>query len=710
MEFYTAYKEGRPVRLSEETRKFAYESLNHKYGQDTRKTPFVSLDYVPEEDYSSMSPLDRYDLAIRTIASKAPIRICDGEKISGAATLGGAISHVVPAQRDGKTIFGSVSHLTIDYEKVLKTGLIGLRREVSAALKTHEDERKIRFLHSAITNIDSMVLWHRRYLEALKGRPEYRENYRNLSRVPLVPAETFYEAVQCIWFVFAYTRLCGNWPGIGRIDLLLGEYLRHDMAMGILTIEEAREILAHFFIKGCEWVSGGNYGSGDAQHYQNIVLSGVDSEGKDITNDVTYLVLDIIEELGISDFPVTVRISSNSSEKLLHKVAEVIRHGGGVIAVYNEDLIVKSLTEYGYDIKEARNYANDGCWEVQIPGKTYFIYAPFDSLAILQRKVLMGYENVPEYGSFEELYAAFAKELKEQVDAIGRGGLGRFERLADGSLRKKPSLPCTVISLFEIGCIENAASYYEGGPVYEVYSPHIGGLADTVNSLYAINKLVFCEKKVTFSQLMEILAKNWEGYEDLRCYVSEKYTYYGNDNDEVDAIACRILEDFASYCKMQDGICPIMFPGGVSTFGRQIEWSRNRLASPFGRRSGEVLSGNANPTPGTDLKGATAIIKSYCKADLSKLQTGAALDIRLMPSDVAAEKGLETLASLIRGFVSLGGFFLQMDIADRNVLIDAQAHPENYQTLSVRVSGWNARFVTLNKEWQDMLIQETKGE
>lgn len=710
MTFYTTYKGGRPIRLPWETRQFAYDSLNHKYGLQTRQNPYVSIDYVDEEAYEKLSDIDKYDIAIRAIASKAPIRICENEKISGAATLGGAISHVVPATRKGKVVFGSISHLTIDYETVLKTGLIGLRKEIVAALKNHDGNREKRFLYSAITNIDSMVLWHRRYLEELKIRPEYRQNYNNLLKVPLVPAENFYQAVQSIWFVFAFTRLCGNWPGIGRIDLLLGEYLQKDLDKGVITLDEARDILAHFFIKGCEWICGGDYGSGDAQHYQNIVLSGVDNRGNDVTNQVTYLVLDIIEELGISDFPVTVRIGANSSDKLLKRVSEVIRHGGGVVAVYNEDLVIKALTEYGYKLEEARNYANDGCWEVQIPGKTFFIYAPFDSLALLQRQVLCNYENPPEFSSFEELYAAFSQALKSQVEAIGQIGRNRFVTLEDGSLDHRHEIPCTVVSLFERGCIEKGRSYFEGGPDYEVLSPHIGGLPDTVNSLYAINKLVFCEKKVTFSQFMNILKNNWEGHEDLRQYVSQKYTYYGNDSDEVDKLACRILEDFSTYCKLQDGRCPVMFPPGVSTFGRQIEWSHNRGATAFGRPGGAVLSGNMNPTPGTDLKGVTAIIKSYCKADLSKMITGAALDIRLMPSDVDGDKGLETLTALIQGFVSLGGFFMQMDIADRHVLEDAREHPENYQTLSVRVSGWNARFVTLNKEWQDMLIQETKGE
>ena len=157
-----------------------------------------------------------------------------------------------------------------------------------------------------------------------------------------------------------------------------------------------------------------------------------------------------------------------------------------------------------------------------------------------------------------------------------------------------------------------------------------------------------------------------------------------------------------------NGKCGYRFPAGVSTFGRQLEWAPERLATPFGRKAHEVLAANCSPTPNTDKEGATAIIRSYCKADLSKLATGAALDIKLLPSSVEGEDGLEALISLIRGFVSLGGFFMQPDVVDSSLLLEAQAHPEDYQTLSVRVSGWNARFVTLNKEWQDMVIKQNE--
>jgi formate C-acetyltransferase len=269
-------------------------------------------------------------------------------------------------------------------------------------------------------------------------------------------------------------------------------------------------------------------------------------------------------------------------------------------------------------------------------------------------------------------------------------------------------MPCTVVSLFEQGCIEKGLSYLEGGPVYNVVSPHIGGLPDVVNSLYAIKKLVFDEQKVSFDELIRLLKSNWEDGEVLRKYVLNKYSYFGNDNDEADRIAKNIISDFADICdNLESGY---KTPAGVSTFGRQLEWSGLRMATAYGKKAHEVLAGNFSPTPGTDKEGATAIIKSYCKADLKRTVSGAALDIKLLPSSVNGENGIEAISALIKGFVTLGGHFMQLDIADTELLKKAQEHPEDYQNLSVRVSGWNARFVTLNREWQDMIIAQTGSE
>ena len=724
MKFYTVYKDPRPVRLCEATRQFAYESLElHTFGLDAMKTPAVTMDHI--EGFAALSPLEKERLILMEIAEKAPVPLRFGERICGGARLGLAINHVVPATFEGNVIFPSVSHLTVDFGMILNEGLNGIRKRVEASLQAHRGTEREPFLLNCITALNAYETWHSRYVDALESYvrvvaedgvlppcPAFEATLQNLRRVPPEPPTSFHEAVQSLWMTFAFIRLMGNWPGIGRLDVLLGKYLEKDLADGILTLDQAREILAHFFIKGCEWVRGVECGSGDAQHYQNIVLGGVDEEGREVTNAVTYLVLDILEELPIGDFPTTVRVSKNTDEKLLRRVAEVMRHGGGVLAIYNEDLILEALTDYGYSLTEARKFANDGCWEVQIPGKTNFIYCPFDSLGILQHATLKNYGEGVDFPDFDSLFAAYMADLRETVLSITNSRFGIFRKMdtASGEFEWHPTTPCTVVSIFEQGCIEKGLSYGEGGPVYHVFSPHIGGLADTVNSLYAIKKLVFEDKRLSFSELMTVLRNNWEGYEPLRQLALNRYVYYGNDNPECDAIAAAVLSGFADFCAEKNGISPYKFPAGVSTFGRQLEWVPHRLAAPHGRKQGEVLAANASPTPGTDREGVTAMIRSYCAADLRKMVTGAALDCKLLPSSVAGEDGINALVAIMRGFVAEGGFFIQPDVADAQILRDAQENPENYQTLSVRVSGWNARFVTLCREWQDMVIGQNEGD
>lgn len=707
MEFYTSSKHKRPVRLCQKTREFAYEALNYKYGLDTDKVANIDMNHI--KNYKSLSPLERYNLGVYEIVTKAPIRICDGELLSGSATLSDAKAHMFPVMHNDvqNNWFTGVSHFTADFFEVLEIGMDGIRKKAEQSLFRHTEPKKAAFLKSCLHCIDCMKIWHERYLNGLSKHDNCGMIIKNLKQVPFKPARNFYEAVQSIWFCFAFMRLIGAWPGIGRIDVLLGKYLKNDLKNGTLTLDAAREIMAHFFIKGCEWTDGKPVCSGDAQHYQNIVLSGIDENGNDVTNEVTMLVLDVVEETGISDFPITIRINKTTDERFIRRIAEVMRFGGGIIAVYDEDTVLKSLSSLGYPKEEARRFANDGCWEIQIPGKTNFSYVPFDALKVLQNITLQSYEGSVNFNDFASLLDSYTTDIQKQVEAIFESSvIGKF---SDDKYSFKPAEPCSIVSLFEQSCIDKGLSYKEGGTDYTVISPHIGGLPDAVNSLYAIKKAVFDDKIISFSEFMQVLKNNWQNEETLRKRIMNRYIYFGNDNDEVDGIAVRILNDFSESCMMYDKKTPIRFISGVSTFGRQIDWAPERLAVPFGRKKGDVLSGNLSPTPGTDRAGATAAIKSYCKADLSKQYSGAALDIHIMQSVLDGENAITALSGLIKSFVELKGFFMQIDTANIVTLIDAQKNPENYQNLSVRVSGWSARFVTMSKEWQNMIIDRDRN-
>jgi len=683
--------------------------MHGKYGDETKKTPYVSMDGVP--GFEDMAAYQKYDAMIAKIAAEAPVRVCEHELVSGAATLGAAIKHQVPAYLKGERVIRSISHVTLGFDHVLEIGVNAMEKQIIERLKEYADPYQTEVLTSMLRTVAAMRLWHSRYLDATReSKPQI---YQNLLRVPFEPPRSFYEAVQGLWFLFAFTRLTGNWPGIGRIDVILGDYLARDLNSGALTLDGAREILASFFIKGCEWImTNPAMNGGDAQHYQNIVLSGIDEHGNDVTNPVTYLVLDIVEEFGISDFPIAVRVNGQTPPELLAKMAEVMRHGGGVVAVYNEPLIIDGLTAFGYSLEEARRFANDGCWEVQVPGKTYFRYMPFDGLQILQHETLRlnGEREPAQFDDFEQLYAKYITDLNTYLTERVNLWVGRLwpdSKDTDGSWIWLKQDPCSVISLFTDGCVQSGKSYLEGGAKYTVVSPHMGGIPDVANSLYAIKKFIFDEQRMPLAEFLGILKNNWEDHEILRREIQNRYIYFGNDNDEVDRIAARVVDDFAEIVLRFNEKYPIFFPPGISTFARQIEWQFKRTASPHGYKTGDVLAGNFSPTPGTDQEGATAIIKSYCKSDLKKISNGAALDIKLFPTVVKGGAGLDAIAALIRGFVELGGFFMNLDVVNSGDLREAQKNPEAYKTLAVRVSGWSARFVTLDKGYQDMIIQRT---
>ena len=306
-------------------------------------------------------------------------------------------------------------------------------------------------------------------------------------------------------------------------------YLEEDLRNGSITLDEARELVAHFWVKGTEWI-GIHGGSGDAQFYQNVILGGIDRDGREVTNELTYLILDVVEELHISDYPIAVRLGDKTPQKLFRRIAEVQRYGGGIVSVYNENVVIKALTDFGYPTSEAREYTNDGCWECIIPGKTAFIYWPNDMVPVLSSTLTSAPDGDAPEKDFETFYARFRSNLAADIK-IRQDGL-------DGSW-KTPWAPCALASLFTEGCVEKGRCYYNGGPLYTVNGIHYGGVSDVANSLLVIKKLVFEEKYLTLEELTDILRNNWEGNEGLRRLVQSRFTFYGNDDMEADGMMCR---------------------------------------------------------------------------------------------------------------------------------------------------------------------------
>jgi len=689
-----------PQRLSDGTRVLAHRAISGEHGRGLISAPVE----LSAED-QRLSPDLRYARAVQLAAEHAPLRILPGELIVGSASLLEAARHVTPISGDPST-----SHTTIGFARGLREGYSGIRRRIAERrARGGLTAKQLDFLRAMEMCLDAADVWHRRYMTALhelatrssgKESATYLRVAKALERVPNEPPRTFHEAVQALWFMWAFQRLMGNWSGIGRIDEMLGPYLRADLAANRITLGEAREILAHFWIKGCEWIGvpGAGGGSGDAQFYQNIILAGVDANGREVTNEVTYLVLDIVEELHISDFPIAVRLNSRTPDRLLRRVAEVQRHGGGIVAAYNEEKVIAGLQRMGFSMSEARSFANDGCWEVLIPGKTAFSYVPFDMMIHVQNAMGLGTGESRDYPTFDAFYSAVMAGVRKHLDW--------HNAAADNWCRQGP--PSPLLSLLVDDCIERAAGYYERGARYYILSPHAGGMADVANSLLVIRDLVYDRGVLKLRDFADILRGNWHGQEHLRSRIARTFEFYGNDSEASDEMMRRVFDDYTAMVAEVPLRNGVLRPAGISTFGRQIEWAPQRTATPFGATAGTFLASNCSPTPGTDLHGPTAVLRSYCKLDFERTPNGATLELKIHPASVKGENGITALTALLKTFVRLGGWYVHVDVMDTELLRDAQEHPEKYPNLSVRIAGWSARFATLNKQWQDMIIERTQ--
>lgn len=695
-----------PARLPEATRRLAAWYLSGGFGCGMAAAPFV---LKAKEEGGSLVEL--YVRGVRRIAEEAPVRIDPVERLAGTAPFVEAARHVTPGSTEAFTI-RSISHVTIGFEKALRIGYAGLQAEIEQRLAEGGlDDYGVRYLRAMLDVIGSARIWHRRHVLALEARRDGASGPERLrleallavmGRVPEQPPRTFHEAVQALWEYWEFQRLCGNWSGLGRVDKMLGPFLAADLAAGRITLEEARDILAHFWIKGAEWTGAAGFGAnstGDAQFYQNVILAGVDEKGREVSNDVTYLVLDIIEELHISDFPVAVRVNAKTPDRLWRRMAEVQRLGGGIVSLYNEDLVIPALVGAGFPLEDARDFTNDGCWETLIPGKSSFTYKTFDGLQLLKECLELDPAKpvTTSFATFEKVLQAFERVLLRELKIVRGMGLQ--------PVLKEDTHPSPVLDLWVEGCIRKGRPYHGGGPHYRIMAPHLGGFADVANNLSALKKLVFDEKRIPFDRLREAVRKNWEGEETLRLQCWRDTPYYGNDDEAADGVAQLVFNRYTALCRELAAIPPAVFmPAGISTFGREIGWRHLRPATFFGRKTGDILAANLSPTPGTDRKGPTAVIKSYAKFDFMGLPNGSPLDLRLDPSCLRDEAGLRGLEGLLKTFARLGGWYLQLDVVSPEILREAQAHPDRYPNLVVRISGWSARFATLCKEWQDAVI------
>lgn len=630
-----------------------------------------------------------------------------------------------PEERDdrGNTVYMSVgwveNHSIRDYPKLLRIGYAGLQAEIEAAMAAHaitdpDYAEHEAFWRSCLLVCQAGILLGQRYAELARSEAANAtgENRARLlavadccERVPAYGARTLPEAIQALWFGHVLT--CGedgiNANSIGRLDQFLHPYYAADLAAGRIDEDGAREWLAELTCK--------LYLDYDVQA---ITLAGRDAGGTDLTNPLTYLILDATEQVGVLR-DLSVRVHRHTPEPLLRQCARMMAHGGGIPYLFNDDCFIPALTERGIRPEHVGDYSPIGCIELTIPGKAnpHAVSGWFHLTKCLELALFNGQDPAtgrqlgPATGEFVDFadFAAFQTAYRTQVEHFARRLVYLCNR---GALRQSEAGPLPCWSLLTDDCIARGKDITDGGPLYNYHSICLLGTANTADSLCALRKLVFQEGKVDRNELLAALRANFADHEPLRQLLLHGAPKYGNDCDEVDELARDIDNHFID---LMDG-CRSPFEGRfvvhLFSFLLNIGFGNALGATPDGRRSGEPIAYSLSAQQGRDEVGATAMLRSLAKLPHHRAAGASAAILDLDPTLVAGEAGVERLTQLLRGAIGMGVGQIQLNVTTVERLRQAQEDPEKYGNIPVRVAGYSQLFRLLAKDLQEHVIARTK--
>jgi formate C-acetyltransferase len=616
----------------------------------------------------------------------------------------------VPGSRRGRYL--------VNLPLILSRGFAGVEGEARERLERIDPEepealRRQLFYRAVITVCRAVGAFAGRYArEAREGREraegrrreELEEMARICERVPALPAGTFREALQSTWFTFLVANLesGGDSISFGRLDQILCPYYQRDLERGAITREEALELLQELMLK-CNEIT---YAPFDLDsHVTGITLGGQTEYGEDATNEMTHLFLEALERLRMPKPQVSLRVHRGTPRELLRRAIEVMRVSGGRPQLNSDEAILPSLLRWGIPLKEARNYSVDGCQHFTTYGRKdhsgWLNLVKVLELALNDgvdrytgRRIGAPTGDPRTFSTFEELLGAFRRQLEHCVKLMVEES-----ELMDAAIRGEMCLPYA--SLHVEGCLERGKEVLEGGGRYNWTGIHGVGLANVANSLAALRKLVFEEKRISMGELLEALARDFEGHEELRREL-EGAPKWGNDDDYVDSLAVWVANLF--FDEVDRHVCrrdpehPGPFTPGLHSLIFNVNLGLATAATPDGRGGGDLLSDGISPFPGTHRGGPTTVFTSAAKLDHARSYT-ASLALTI-------QGPVEALTDLFRTYlIDLGGLHLHVNLLSPEVLLEAKKHPERYPDLLVRVAGFSARFVELPEVLQDLVIR-----
>jgi trans-4-hydroxy-L-proline dehydratase len=554
-------------------------------------------------------------------------------------------------------------------------------------------------------------------------REELQEIASICRRVPAQAPRTFHEALQMYWFVHlgTITELNG-WDAMspGHLDQHLYPFYQQDVAAGILNREKAKELLSCLWIKVNNHTAPPKVGvtakeSGTYNDFTQINLGGVDVHGADGCNEVSYLCLEVADELHLLQPQPSVHISSKTPERFLKAATRVIRKGYGYPSVFNSDAVIMEQLRVGKTVEDAREGGTSGCIETGAFGKEAYILTGYLNVPkILElalnngvdqltgKRVSIATGDAAGFTSFGQLYDAFTRQLEHIVQLKIRVN-NYIERMY-----AKYS-PAPFLSVVIHDCIDQGRDYYNGGPRYNTNYIQCTGIGTVTDSLSAINTHVFGEGQLTMGKLLETLRDNFEGEEALRLRLWNRTPFYGNDDDRADTIMRRVYDSLFAAIDGKANTKGSVYHLNMLSTTCHVYFGKMLGASANGRFAHLPSSDGTSPSHGADRNGPTAVIKSLAKMDQLK-SGGTLLNQRFLPSVLASEQDLDKLGGLIRTYFTLGGHHIQFNVVDTKTLRDAQSHPDDYRNLLVRVAGYSDYFVDLDREHQEEIISRTEQE
>ena len=672
---------------------------------------FHYLFYKSYEQHADLTEEERYAEAFDFAFSNLSPSITEGELIVGKRD----IPLCADEQQEWDNIYKSIantrsqragggqdSHMAIDYELLLTKGINGVIEQINLYLQNC-DTSKVAFYNCCKRCLEAVIKHAENYAhQALKLSAETTDPIRRnelekiaeiCRKVPAGPAETFYEAVQSVHFITHCLslnpfRLGAQQFQLGHPDRYLLPFYERDIQNGTITKEYAQLLLDCLGIQINMRVHSG-LSSG-------YMVGGRDEQGNIVANELTEMCMQVIDDIHLVYPAVGLCYTEGMPEKYLNMACELLAKGYSHPAVFNDDVITKGLMHYGVPEEQAHNYIHSTCVEITpVAASNVWVASPYTNMP----QLLLDLMN-KEYSTFDSLLNAYFNKLNSHIKT-------NFDNETHNrSIRSKNSIN-PLLSCFVNDCLEKGVDIERGGAKYNWIMPSFVGMANLVDSLYAIKTLVFDEKKLTLCEFKSILENNFEGNESLRFYILNRIPKYGNDVNETDQYFALISEHIASECKKYSGLHSNsnLIPS-VFCWVMHERFGRETSATPDGRKAGFPLGDGSGPCQGREMNGPTASVLSSTKWDHSKFIGGVAVNLKFSKASLGV-KSLDTMISIIKTYLKRGGFEVQINVVDNETLKKAQKSPEEYRDIVVRIGGYSDYFVRLSPEMQEEVILRT---